>query len=165
MEALTALSDKLTLSEESAPDPLVNGEPELPYVRVFREDGSYAGICFHGVPGGHEFTSFVLGLYNAGSTGQAVSEELRSRIDALQKDISIKIFVSLSCTMCPELVTSAQRIATLNPNVKTEVYDLNRFPALRERYEVMSVPCFLVNDAPPQFGKKDIAQLLDLLGA
>ena len=165
LEALTALSDKLTLSEESAPDPLVNGEPELPYVRVFRADGSYAGICFHGVPGGHEFTSFVLGLYNAGSPGQAVSEELRSRIDALQKDISLKIFVSLSCTMCPELVTSAQRIATLNPNVKTEVYDLNRFPALRDRYEVMSVPCFLINDAPPQFGKKDIAQLLDLLGA
>ena len=28
---------------------------------ILREDGSYSGLAFHGVPGGHEFTSFVLG--------------------------------------------------------------------------------------------------------
>ena len=167
LEALTALSDKLTLSEESAPDPLAERDTDaaLPYVRIFRENGSYAGLCFHGVPGGHEFTSFVLGLYNAGSKGQPVAEEALSRIAAIDRDIRIRILVSLSCTMCPELVTSAQRLATLNPHITTEVFDLNRFPALRERYEVMSVPCFLVNDEPPQFGKKDLTQLLDLLGA
>lgn len=166
LEALTALSDKLTLSEESAPDPLASRDTDtaLPYVRIFRENGSYAGLCFHGVPGGHEFTSFVLGLYNAGSKGQPVAEDALSRIAAIDRDIRIRILVSLSCTMCPELVTSAQRLATLNPHITTEVFDLNRFPALRERYEVMSVPCFLVNDEPPQFGKKDLTQLLDLLG-
>lgn len=57
--------------------------------------------------------------------------------------------MSLFCTMCPELVTSAQRLATLNPRVMTEVFDLNRPPALRERYEVVSMPCFFVNDEPP----------------
>ena len=49
MQELTKLTDKLTLVE--AP-----GE-EAPCVRVFRADGSYSGLAFHGVPGGHEFTS------------------------------------------------------------------------------------------------------------
>ena len=35
----------------------------LPCVQICRSDGSWTGLAFHGVPGGHEFTSFVLGLY------------------------------------------------------------------------------------------------------
>ena len=37
----------------------------LPVLELYREDGSATGICFHGVPGGHEFNSFVIALYNA----------------------------------------------------------------------------------------------------
>ena len=73
----------------------------------------------------------------------------------------MKILVSLSCTMCPELVTSAQRIASLSEYVTAEVYDLNHFPELRERYKVMSVPCLVLNDEDVSFGKKNIPQLLE----
>ena len=66
--------------------------------------------------------------------------------------------------MCPELVTSAQKIASMNGNVTAEVYDINRFPELRERYNVMSVPCLVINDSKVVFGRKNVAQLLDLIG-
>ena len=76
----------------------------------------------------------------------------------------MQVLVSLSCTMCPELVTAAQRIAAENANVSAEVYDLNLFPALREKYNVMSVPCLVVNDGETvTFGKKNIRQLAELL--
>ena len=42
--------------------------------------------------------------------------------------------------MCPELVTAAQRIAAENPHITAQVYDLNHFPDLRERYQVMERP-------------------------
>ena len=32
-------------------------------------------------------------------------------IEKIEKPVDIKVLVSLSCTMCPELVTAAQRIA------------------------------------------------------
>lgn len=49
-------------------------------------------------------------------------------------------------------------------DVTAEVYDLNHFPQLRERYHVMSVPCLAVNDGDKvDFGKKDIRQLAELL--
>ena len=87
----------------------------LPCVRVCRADGGWTGLAFHGVPGGHEFTSFVLGLYNAAGPGQALDEESRAAIQAIQKQTDLQILVSLSCTMCPDLVTAAQRIAAENP--------------------------------------------------
>ena len=58
----------------------------------------------------------------------------------------------------------AQRIAALNENVTAEVYDLTHFPDLREKYNVMSVPCLVIDDGKTvTFGKKNISQLLDIL--
>ena len=77
----------------------------------------------------------------------------------------LEVLVSLSCTMCPELVTAAQRIAAENEAVTAEVYDITHFPKLREKYKVMSVPCLVVNDGEVvSFGKKNIRQLVELLG-
>ena len=159
MDELAAQSGKLSVE---VGDPA--SADHLPCVRVCRADGSWTGLAFHGVPGGHEFTSFVLGLYNAAGPGQALDEESRAAIQAIQKQTDLQILVSLSCTMCPELVTAAQRIAAENPNITAQVYDLNHFPDLREKYQVMSVPCLVVNSGEQvSFGKKSIRQLLELL--
>lgn len=158
MRALSGLTDKLRVRELP-----VSEEAGLPYVRVLHEDGSPSGITFHGAPGGHEFTSFVLGLYNAAGPGQAVPDEVKEKIGGIDVGIPITIMVSLSCTMCPELVTAAGRIATLNPEVKVDIYDLNHFPELKDRYNVMSVPCFVIGEQEPEFGKKNVEELTELL--
>ena len=156
MEELAKLTDKLSVQVEQ-------GGEEAPCVRVCRPDGMFTGLAFHGVPGGHEFTSFVLGLYNAAGPGQPLDGDVKAAIAGLKKT-DLKVLVSLSCTMCPELVTAAQKIAAENENITAEVYDVNHFSALRERYNVMSVPCLVVNDGETvSFGKKNIRQLVELL--
>lgn len=159
MEELVRQTDKLSLEIAQNTEEV----SDLPCVRICREDGSWSGLAFHGVPGGHEFTSFVLGLYNAAGPGQPLDAETLSQIRALEHPVQMKVLVSLSCTMCPELVTAAQRIAAEQPDTIAEVYDLNHFPELREKYKVMSVPCLVVNDSQVSFGKKNIRQLLDLI--
>ncbi len=158
MEELAKLTDKLSIRLEENVD-----EKEAPYVKVCREDGSYSGLAFHGIPGGHEFTSFILGLYNVAGPGQQIEDDIKSKIQAVDKETKIRLMVSLTCTMCPDLVVAAQRIASLNPKVSTEVYDLNHFPDLRDKYQIMSVPCMVIDDGKPNFGKKDISQVLDLI--
>ena len=157
MEELAQLTPKLTVRKST------EGAEHVPLVRVLRSDGSDSGLAFHGVPGGHEFTSFIMGLYNVAGPGQALDGETMGRIKALDAPTDMQIFVSLSCTMCPELVIAAQHIAALNPNVRAEAYDLNHFPALKETYNVMSVPCLVLNGEKVLFGKKSISQLLDTL--
>lgn len=156
MEELAKLTDKLNVEIEDK-----TGEG-APYVKVFK-NGIFTGLAFHGVPGGHEFTSFILGLYNAAGPGQAVEDALLEKINAINTEVKIKIMVSLTCTMCPDLVVAAQRIASLNKNVSAEIYDLNHFPDMRDKYNIMSVPCMVINDGKPNFGKKDIGQLLELI--
>ena len=158
MEELCALTNKLSVEQAENVEPSM----ALPCVQVCREDGSCTGLAFHGVPGGHEFTSFVLGLYNAAGPGQALDGDTKAEIQAIGQ-VDMKVLVSLSCTMCPELVTAAQKIAAENPKVTAEVYDLNHYPDLREKYQVMSVPCLVINDSQVTFGKKNVRQLLELL--
>ena len=158
MESLAALTDKLSV--ETVEDEALENKP---CVRVCYEDGSYAGLSFHGVPGGHEFTSFVLGLYNAAGPGQALEDDVSKRINDINKEVNIKIVVSLTCTVCPDLVAAAYRIAAASPKVNTEIYDINHFGEIKDKYQIMSVPCMLINDVKPQFGKKDVRQLLDLI--
>ncbi|MBR3764759.1 MAG: FAD-dependent oxidoreductase [Clostridia bacterium] len=159
MTELASMTDKLTVqvAERSA------SSQDTPCVRVCQQDGSWTGLAFHGIPGGHEFTSFVLGLYNAAGPGQALDDATRQAIAALNKPVNMKVLVSLSCTMCPDLVVAAQHIAALNPQVSAEVYDLAHFEQLNERYQVMSVPCLVLNGDQVTFGKKNIQQLLALL--
>ena len=164
LEAFALELEKLTgkLRVERGDDGIT--QAERPCVQVCRRDGSFTGLAFHGVPGGHEFSSFLMGLLNVGGPGQPVAEELGAKIQGLEPGLFMKILVTLSCGMCPELVTAAQLIAARNPGVTAEVYDVTHFPALREHYQVMSVPCLVVNDDRVSFGKKTLSGLLDYLG-
>ena len=159
ISALTALSEKLEL--EVCDDQ--QDEAFTPCVEVCLADGTPTGLAFHGVPGGHEFTSFVLGLYNAAGPGQTLDEANQKQIAAITNQTDMKILVTLSCTMCPDLVVAAQRIAAANPNITAHVYDIRHFEQLKDRYKVMSVPCLVVNDEKISFGKKNVEQLLTFL--
>ena len=131
-------------------------------------DGEPTGLAFHGVPSGHEFNSFVLGLYNAAGPGQPLGDDLIERAKSIASPLNIMILVSLTCTMCPETVLASQRLASLNPAVRAEAYDVAHFPELKDQYGAMSVPCIVINRGGEQtveFGKKSIPQMLDLIGA
>lgn len=132
-------------------------------------DGEPTGLAFHGVPSGHEFNSFVLGLYNVAGPGQPLGDDLIDRSRSIADPLDIMVLVSLTCTMCPETVLASQRIASLNPAVRAEAYDVAHFPELRDHYGAMSVPCIVITRADGtqqvEFGKKSIPQMLELVGA
>jgi len=132
-------------------------------------DGEPTGLAFHGVPSGHEFNSFVLGLYNVAGPGQPLGDDLIERAKSIASPLNIMILVSLTCTMCPETVLASQRLASLNPAVRAEAYDVSHFPELKDQYGAMSVPCIVITRADGtqqvEFGKKSIPQMLELVGA
>ena len=155
VENLVAMTDKLTLQVVKE-----HQEKYPPCVKLYRGEDFYTGLAFHGVPGGHEFTSFVLGMYNAAGPGQLIEEEVKKRIQKIQKTVDIKILVTLSCSMCPDLVVAAQHLAAVSDNITTEVFDVRHFESLGRKYNVMSVPCMVINDEHVFFGKKNMQQVL-----
>lgn len=161
------LSDKLeavvkTKGEDAALEAKVNAD-KFPVVAFLDKDGNYAGVKFHGVPGGHELNSFLLGIYNLAGPGQALDASVLEAIKAVDKKVNIKVAVSLSCHLCPDVVVGAQRIAIENPNVEAEMLDIANFPELKTKHKVMSVPCMIVNDEKVTFGSKSIQDMLNFI--
>lgn len=164
---LEGLTDRITcIREKVDPEEIRNREMRgelFPSFRLEREDGSGGNIMFHGVPGGHEFNSFVIALFNMSGPGQPVDAQLRRRIEAVGKDVNIKVMVSLSCTMCPECVMAVQRIASLTNHVTGEMVDLMHYPEIKKRYKIMSVPCMVVNENQVYFGKKSMDEIMEMV--
>lgn len=135
---------------------------ESPHIEIRDENNQEMGLNYYCVPGGHEFNSFVLGVYNVGSQGQPLKPELIEQIKNLTKH-RLQVFISLSCTMCPEVVQSAQRIAIENKDVKTDIYDLAHHPDYKEKYNIMSVPCMIIDENKVVFGKKNLEDIIDII--
>ncbi len=157
---LEGLTEKVSCVSEPVRDGM---EPGL---EILRSDGSPSGIFFHGVPGGHEFNSFILALYNAAGPGQALSEPVQEALAGIAREGQrrrVQIAVSLACTMCPDVVMGAQRLAAASPYITAEMYDLAYFPDLRQRYNIMSVPCMIIDEENVSFGRKTIEDIARLL--
>ncbi|WP_229133409.1 FAD-dependent oxidoreductase [Bifidobacterium mizhiense] len=169
---LTSRVDSRTDKDGKDYDPAGDLPDARPSVRICRLDdqgvSQPTGLAFHGVPSGHEFNSFVLALYNAAGPGQQVDQPTSDRIDAIKDQVDVMMLVSLTCTMCPTTVLSAQRVAAQNGKVRAEAYDLAHFPELKDQYQVMSVPCIVIRKdgkETVEFGKKSVPEMLDLIGA
>lgn len=162
LEELNDLTDKIswiTAENEEIKDRL------LPSIEVCHQDGKSSGISFHGVPGGHEINSFIIALYNVAGPGQDVEPQIKDKLKDIDKQVNIKVMVSLSCTMCPETVMAAQKAASISEHVEAEMIDLMHYPELKKKYQVMSVPCMVINDKDVYFGKKGIDEVTNILAS
>ena len=155
LEAVAGLSGNLRF--ELAED----AESEHPYFEILGADGEKS-IAFRGIPGGHEFSSFVLAVLHRDGKGKLPDAGLVARIRALKGPIRLRTFVSLSCENCPEVVQALNLMAVLHPDFRHETVDGAVAQAEVEALGIQGVPGVVHGDVLIHSGK---AQLLDLLSA
>lgn len=164
---IVSLGDKLGAvvklkGEDPTLEQKINAD-KFPIVALLDQFENYSGVKFHAVPGGQELNAFLLAIYNLAGPGQAIDEVVVEKIKSLDKKINIKIAVSLSSRLCPDVVVSAQRIAIENPNVEAEMLDIANFPELHEKYNMTAVPCLIINDEKISYGAKSLQEIIQLL--
>lgn len=136
---------------------------KIPVISLLNSDKEYSGIKFHGIPGGHEINSFVIAIYNLGIDSPNIDEELKEFSLNYTKKTNLKVLISLSCHLCPEVVMNLQKLALINKNVETEMIDIGLFPNIKRDYKIMSVPAILKNDGDLTFGSKSITEIIKYL--
>lgn len=128
------------------------------------KNGTATGISFRGIPGGHEFTSLLLAILNADGKGKNLPDEaLRQRIAAIKGDITLRTFISLSCTNCPDVVQSLNIIALINPTITHQMVDGAMFPDEAERLHVQAVPSVYADERLIHVGRGSLGELVQKL--
>src|SRR5690606_25701370 len=103
------------------------------------------GIRLAGIPMGHEFSSLVLALLQAGGYPPKVEADLIEQIKNLPGEYRFETYISLSCQNCPEVVQSLNLMAVLNPNIRHVMIDGALFQDEVAEREIMSVPTVMLN--------------------
>ncbi len=128
------------------------------------KDGVSTGIKFRGIPNGHEFSSLILAVLNADGKGKNLPDEVTAgRIRALQGDISLQTYVSLTCTNCPDVVQSLNLVALLNPSISHEMVDGAVFSSEVEERGVQAVPAVYANGKLLHVGRATLGDILQKL--
>jgi len=122
--------------------------------------GSDMGIRFAGIPMGHEFTSLVLALLQAGGHPPKVDASVIEQIKALQGEFNFEVYISLTCQNCPEVVQALNLMAVLNSNVGSTMIDGALFQGEVEARQIMAVPSVYLNGEPFGQGRMSVEEIL-----
>ena len=152
LEEVASLNDKVTARFDGS-------DARRPSFSVSRV-GQDMGIRFAAIPMGHEFTSLVLALLQAGGHPPKVEAEIIEQIRSLDAELKFETYMSLSCHNCPDVVQALNLMAVLNPKVRHVAIDGGLFKDEVESRQVMAVPLVYLNGEPFASGRMEIADIL-----
>jgi alkyl hydroperoxide reductase subunit F len=122
------------------------------------------GVRFAAIPMGHEFTSLVLALLQAGGHPPKVEADVIAQIQALSNedgsDFVFETYMSLTCHNCPDVVQALNLMAVLNPRVRHVAIDGGLFKAEVEARQIMAVPTVYLNGRMFGSGRMELGEIL-----
>ncbi len=130
-----------------------------PSFQVSRK-GADMGIRFAAIPMGHEFSSLVLALLQAGGHPPKVDADVIEQIRALDTDLVFETWMSLTCHNCPDVVQALNLMAVLNPRIRHVAIDGGLFQTEVEQLQIMAVPSIFLNGKPFGSGRMELADIL-----
>ena len=159
---IAGTTDKINFDATAADDSLPS---PISFKVVSHVDGELTdtGIVFSGIPGGHEFTSLILAILQAGGHTLKLDESIQKLIKRFNKPLQFQTYVSLSCHSCPEVVQALNQFALLNDGISNEMIDGALFQEQVDANNIQGVPAVFLNGKPFANGLIDTAKLIGKL--
>ncbi|MFO0145918.1 MAG: alkyl hydroperoxide reductase subunit F [Betaproteobacteria bacterium] len=122
--------------------------------------GADMGIRFAAIPMGHEFSSLVLALLQAGGHPPKLEAEVIEQIKTIEGEFVFETYMSLTCHNCPDVVQAFNLMAVLNPRIRHVAIDGGLFKDEVEARQIMAVPSVYLNGQPFASGRMEISEIL-----
>ncbi len=104
------------------------------------------GIRFYGIPSGYEFSGFIETLLWVSRGSVDLLPETQEALRNLPREVSIQVFVTLTCPYCAQAVVLAHKMAIASEKVNSAMVEVAEFPHLAQRYAVRAVPKVVINE-------------------
>jgi len=159
-KGLAELSPKLSVEayDIGSKEAQAYGVDKAPAVAILGEKS--ARIRFFGVPGGHEFDTWVAIIRRAAARDSGLTEASRRALASLAKPVRIEVFVTLDCEYCPEMADLASRLAVASDKVATSIIDISQFPDLADALRIKAVPTLIIDGGTAFVGRRSEEDLV-----
>jgi glutaredoxin-like protein len=102
---------------------------------------------FYGAPAGYEFSTLLKDIVQISRGETELSPETRRVLGRLTAPVHIQVFVTPTCPYCPGMVSLAHQFAMENDNIRADMIEVNEFPQLATKYNVMGIPKTVINES------------------
>lgn len=134
----------------------------VPTFRIERE-GRPTGISFRGIPGGHEFTSFIVAILNSAGLGKLPDDGLQKRLSRIAGPAKVRTYISLSCENCPDVVQALNQIALAHGSIEHEMIDGGLVPDELSLHKIQGVPAVFIGENLIHSGRASLVDLAEKL--
>ncbi|MEO0139291.1 MAG: thioredoxin family protein [candidate division WOR-3 bacterium] len=104
------------------------------------------GVRYYGIPAGYEFSALIESIVLVSTGDPHLPKDVRAKIESIDKDITILVFVTPTCPYCPRAVLTSHKFAVANPKIKGYMVEAMEFPEWADKYFVHAVPKIVIND-------------------
>lgn len=165
MNEISELSEKINvveydINEDSEKANELNVEM-TPAIVILDHNLKDNGVKYYGIPAGHEINSMITGIMEVSGTGEEIPAEFAERIAKIDKDIDIKVFITLSCPHCPGAVSKAHKLALMNEKINGVMIEAQTFGELSQKFDVQGVPKIVINDEFELVGNQPLDKFLE----
>lgn len=150
-QEIADMSPKILLEEKNL--------SRTPSFEINRQKES--GICFAGVPLGHEFASFLLAMLQVSGRPPKISDSLLNQIERIDKDLHFETYVSLTCHNCPDVVQALNILSVINPKISHTMIEGSTYQQEVEAKKIMAVPTVFLNGEEFGSGRMTLEQIVE----
>ena len=170
MQELAGLSGRLNLTVYNLPEAEAEarrlGVQHIP-ATIIRGPNNRA-FRFYGLPLGTLFPGFIEALIAASNgsfteetNGMELDPEQRRRLKRIKDDVTLRLYLSLTCSFSLAMAMVAFAFAIENHHVKVEMFEVLEFPSLAARLNLEAAPTTVINDQIVLIGGVSTSKLLD----
>lgn len=157
LQEISSLSSRVEYSE--------NGTSERKPSFSIKNKQTKISLSFAAIPLGHEFTSLVLAILQAGGHPVKISEQTTDTVKSIKETLNFTTYMSLTCQNCPDVVQALNAMAVLNPNISNTSVDGALFQNEVEQKSIMAVPTVYLNGKEFVQGRTSVEEILQKLGS
>ena len=155
LESVASCSSKISTRSSETSHP-------IPQFQILKSN-SPTGITFTGIPGGHEFTSLIVGILNSDGKGKLPDSLITQRIKRIKGPVRLKTYISLTCENCPDVVQALNQMALLHEDFNHEMIDGANTQSEIEALGIQGVPSIIANEKLIHSGRITLSELISKL--
>jgi alkyl hydroperoxide reductase subunit AhpF len=141
-EELSGLSDRISfrMAEGAPGGDTDEGAQSLKRPSITVKGMGGTSLVFFGAPIGSELDVLVDAIFAASRHRSRLPSALVRRLQGIDKEIRVEIFVSPACRRCPPVARFLMEAGIETGRLRVEVVEAFEFPDLARKYGVRSVP-------------------------
>ena len=110
------------------------------------------GIRYYGMPSDFEFDVLLEDILRVSSGKSALMNETKEKLKGLHSPLHLEIITTPNCPFSVQVVRLAHEMAIESDMITADLVNIDDFPVMAERYQILASPTVVVNGSYHFYG-------------